>query len=356
MKSRNRPGVFGSLSFAFSVFFAFTPEAMSQSPAVGKSFDEIARSAAKEGRVRMASALQRDEEPLVLKGFYQKYPMIKVETARISGSASRERIFSEALGGLVEYDLVDISAEVQARFVKAGIVAGPFEWRRLFPNVQPLHFSPDGHFAAAGFSTHIIVYNPALVPPERVPRRWEDCLDPYWKGKFVVDTRPKTFAGLALEWGEKKTLEYVTRLKENNPIWKRGQTEALTHLAAGEYPMLCGSYYQSTHRIIRRDPKVKLAMSLPRELPSSMGETLAILKGAKNPNAALLLAGWLASAEGQRGYDEVGRGSPFVEGGEKWKLMQKAGAKIVFRGWEDNESEEAITKKIIAAWGFTGKM
>ena len=322
---------------------------------IGKTFDEVVKLAAKEGKIRMASGLQRDEESLVLKGFYQKYPAIKVESSRISGSASRERIFSEALGGVIEYDLVDVSSELQAKFVKAGIVAGPFAWRRLFPNVPERHFSPDGRFLAVGFSTHVIAYNPSVVPAEKVPKKWEDCLDPYWKGKFVVDARPKTLAGLALEWGDEKTLQYAGRLKANNPIWKRGQTEALTQLVAGEYPMICGAYYQSIHRVLRRDPKANLATSLPREVPSSMGESLAILKGAQNPNAALLLSGWLASAEGQKGYDKVGRGSPFVEGGDLAKLVQKSGAKIIFRGWEDNDSEEVITKKIIAAWGFTGK-
>lgn len=322
---------------------------------IGKTFDEVVKLAIKEGKVRMASGLQRDEEQLVLKGFAQKYPAIKIEASRMSGGASRERIFSESLGGVVEYDLVDVSSEVQAKFVKAGVVAGPFDWRRLFANVPERHVSPDGRFLAVGFSTHVLAYNPTLVPGERVPKKWEDCLDPYWKGKFVVDARPKTLAGLALEWGDEKTLQYAGRLKANNPIWKRGQAETLTQLAAGEYSMICGAYYQSTHRVLRRDPKANLAISVPREVPSSMGESLAILKGAQNPNAGLLVAGWLASAEGQKGYDKVGRGSPFVEGSELAQLIQKAGAKIIFRGWEDNDSEEAITKKIIAVWGFTGK-
>ena len=93
---------------------------------IGKTFDEVVKLAAKEGKIRMASGLQRDEDSLVLKGFSQKYPAIKIEAARMAGSASRERIFSEALGGVVEYDLVDVSSEVQSKFVKAGVVAGPF--------------------------------------------------------------------------------------------------------------------------------------------------------------------------------------------------------------------------------------
>jgi ABC-type Fe3+ transport system substrate-binding protein len=116
--------------------------------------------------------------------------------------------------------------------------------------------------------------------------------------------------------------------------------------------MICGAYYQSTHRILKLDPNAKLAMSLPPELPVGMGESPAVMKGAQSPNAAVLLAGWLASAEGQKGYDQIGRGSPFVEGTEKWKRMQKAGARPVFGGW-DAEYETAILEKITSAWGFS---
>lgn len=319
---------------------------------IGKNLEEIARLAAKEGKVRIASALERDEEALVFKGFYQKYPMVKVESARITGADAREKIFTEALGGLVEYDLADISSEVQAKFIKAGVVAGPFQWRNIFPNTNENQFSPNGYYASVGWSTHIVAYNPSLVPAERVPKKWEDCLNPYWKGKFVVDTRPKTLAALAIAWGEEKTLDFAARLKNNQPVWKRGQTEALTQVAAGEYAFICGSYYQSLHKIVRRDPKSKLALSFPSEVPAAIGEALAVMKGAQNPNAALLLAGWLASSEGQGGYDKIGRGAPFIEGSEKWKLMRKTGAKVIFRGWEDNDSEEAMTKKILAVWGF----
>jgi len=342
------------LQVAVALAFVAGVAAVCQSanpPPLGKSFEEIERSAIREGKVRMATALQRDEEPLVLKGFYQKYPMIKVEHTRVSGVARTERFFTEALAGLVEFDLYDVSDELKTKFVKAGLLAGPVEWRRFFPNVPPIHFSPDGYFVGVGFSTHVIAYNPALVPPDRVPKRWEDCLDPYWKGKFVVDTRARTFATLAHAWGDAKTLDYVTRLKNNQPIWKRGQSESLTQLAAGEYQMICGAYYQSIHRILKLDSRARLAMSLPPELPVGMGESPAVMKGAESPNAAVVLLGWLASAEGQKGYDQIGRGSPFLEGTEKWRRMQQVGARAVSGGWEA-EYETAMLEKISAAWGF----
>jgi hypothetical protein len=86
-----------------------------------------------------------------------------------------------------------------------------------------------------------------------------------------------------MAWGEEKTLQYVKRLKENQPIWKRGQTEALTQMAAGEFPMICGSYYQSLHRILRRDPKAKVAASIASPVSVGIGEALAVLRMRKIP-------------------------------------------------------------------------
>jgi len=333
--------------------FACFDSAWSQT--IGKNLDEITRLALKEGQVRFASALRDDEVDLVFKGFLQKYPKIKVEADRVRGSNSREKMLGEAIAGVVEYDVADISSELQDNFVKAGALAGPVQWRKLFPKINQRQVSPDNYFVGVGFGAHVIAYNSSLVPKNRIPKNWDDCLDPYWKGKFVVDTRPKTFAGLALAWGEEKTLHYIKRLKDNRPIWKRGQTEALSQLAAGEIAMICGSYYQSLQRILSRDPTAKLAAAFASPVSVGIGEALAVFKGAKNPNAAVLLTGWLASPEGQSGYDKIGRGSPFTEGGEKWKLIKAANAKVAFRGFEDNASEEEIIKKIVAVWGFTAK-
>ena len=346
------------LALTLMGILVFSPVTVSGQARIGKNLEEIKKLAVKEGKkgkVRMGSGLRPNEARMILKGFYRKYPGINVKATRVRGSDSRERILTEALGGLVEYDLVDVSAELQSKYIKAGVLAGPFELRRLFPRIPKIHLSPNGYFIAVGFGMHVIAYNPTLVPTDRVPKKWRDCLDPYWKGKFIVDTRPKTFATLFLGWGEAKTIEYVTQLKKNQPIWRRGQTASLALLAAGEFPMICGTYFQSINRILRRDPSANLAISIPDDVSVSMGETLAIMKGARSPNASLLLAGWLASPEGQEGYEKVGRGSPFVEGGEKRRLIREAGAKLIFRGWEEGGSEAAITKKIVSAWGFTGR-
>jgi iron(III) transport system substrate-binding protein len=345
-----------SLTSVFVTLLLFSQRADAQPAGFGKNFDEIVKLATKEGKVNVGSGLTAEEAPLVLKGFNQKYPKVKVDLTPVSGTARAEKLFNEVLAGVVEFDLYDVPAAMQNRFVKGGVLVGPIEWRKLLPNVPEHHISPDGFFNAAGFNLRIIGYNPSMVPANKIPKDWSDCLDPYWKGKIAVDVHPRFLSGLYKSWGEAKILEYAAQFKNNQPIWKQGQTEAVTQVASGEYPIMCGAHYATIYSILKSDPKAKLAMSLPKEVPVSLGEIMAITKGSPHPNAALLLAGWLASPDGQKAYDLVGRGSPFVKESEKWRLIQKSGSKTIFEGWDRPEYEPGIIKKIAATWGFpTGK-
>ena len=328
-------------------------DAIANPPGVGGSLDEVVKLAIKEGKVRFGSSPNSDEAKLVLDAFEKTYPKIKVEyTANLEGGVS-ERVLTEAIAGQVEYDLVNVPSAVQPNYKKANMLAGPFAWRSIFPKVPNEHFSGDNYLAVVSFVPRVIAYNTALVPSQQVPKSWQDCLDPYWKGKFLVRTRPHAFVSIWPAWGEEKTLQYVKRLKDNQPIWGSATyDESVIQVAGGEVPMMCGTNYTSVFNLLRRDPQAKIAAVFPTETPIGMGETIGVLKGAKNPNAAFLLAGWLASLEGQKGYEKNGRDSPFLEGTEMRKRLQKAGVKIVFGGWQDEEFATERTKKITAAWGL----
>jgi iron(III) transport system substrate-binding protein len=338
--------------FIIVCLMALPGRADAQAVQTGKTFDQIVELAKKEGEVRVATSWRRNNVPALTKGFREKYPMIEIKNTRVRGIASRERILNEAIGGVVEYDLVNVSGELRRQYIKADVLAGPIDWGSLYPNEDKVHFSPDGYFVASGFSRYVIAYNPTLVPKDKIPKKWDDCLDPYWKGKFVVLTRPRTFTGLYADWGEEKTIDFATRLKNNQPIWKGSQSGTLTHILAGEYPMVCGVGFHTVQRIMRRDSTAPLAFSVPPELPFNIGEAMAVMKGAKNPNAAVLLTGWLVSDEGQENYHLYGRSSPFTKGTAARKQVQESGAKIVWGGWDALDYEADTARKIIAAWGF----
>lgn len=345
-----RAQIIALITLAFTGLLIAPAEAASNLPGFGKSLEEIAKLAEKEGRVRIASGLDDEEGKKVIKKFNQRYPGIKVDATQVTG-AGNEKIFTELMAGTADYDAVNIPSELAPRYRKAGLSIGPFDWPMVAQQTPKEHFSPDGYFAAVGFITYVIAYNPSLVPADKVPKDWKQCLDPYWKGKFVVDTRPKPFTALYAAWGEKKTIEFARQLKENQPVWKRGQSESLNQIASGEHSMMCGSYYQSALRIMTRDAKAKLAVAFPLETPGHLTEIWTVVKGAKSPNAALLISGWLSSREGREEYDQLGIGSLFDQESRIAKLIQKAGAKAISGGWM--EDENIITQKIVSTWGLS---
>jgi ABC-type Fe3+ transport system substrate-binding protein len=238
------------------------------------------------------------------------------------------------------------------KYKKAGLLAGPFDWKTLF-GIRDGYISPDRYFVGAGGSTDAIVYNSKLVPPERVPRRYEDCLDPYWKGKFVVDSRGGSFVRLYPLWGKERLVDFARRLAANSPIWIAGNSEAVTLIANGEHPMMCGAFFSSSMRIVSRAPTTPLRLVIPREVGANLYATIAVAKNARYPNAALLLAGYLASDEGQKSYRGVFRDSPFDEGSEFGKRIKEAGAKVVLSGWDFTPAQETeIANSLLQAWGF----
>jgi ABC-type Fe3+ transport system substrate-binding protein len=338
-------GLLSLLLLAVPTFPASLP------PRLGSSLDQVEKLAAKEGSVNIVASLDGDEIEIVLEGFKKKYPGIKVNYTTATGIDSGERILTEALSGHVEFDVVKVVYELQSKYIKSGTLAGPIDWTKFFPKTPKEHMSPQGYLAGGSFYPRVIAYNPTLVPPDRVPRKWEDCLDPYWKGKLVVDVRPATWIALYPAWGEQKVLDFVKKLKENNPIWERGMSKSITMLASGEYAMICGTSYPSIRGVLRKDPEAKLKIAWPSEVPVGLNEALGIMTGAKNPNAGLLLVGWLASADAQRGYDKIGRGSPFLDGTDAQREFQKAKVKAIFSGWNEGEYAPGLTKKITAIWG-----
>ena len=335
---------------------AFYPFGFAVSPAVkgvDATLDKIVALAKKEGKVRVCTSdPDESDAEKFFTSFKQKYPGITVEYTRCRGSESRERILNELLGGQVDYDLLHISDELIPKYQKAGLLAGPFDWKGIF-GIRDIFVSPDRYLVAAGSSTYAILYNTKQVPKDRVPRDWADCLDPYWRGKFIVDTRANSFSSLYPSWGKGKLIDYARKLAGNKPVWGRGNTENMSKVIAGEFPMMCGAYLSSALRTISRDPGVPLGIIIPKQVPVGLFATFAVVKGAHHPNAALLLAGYLASDEGQKTYRVLFRDSPFDEGSETGRRIKEAGAKILFAGWDFTpEQENQVVRWLLEAWGL----
>ena len=323
------------------------------------SRDEIVAKAKKEGAVKVLSGLDPSIYPSIMEGFKKKYPFLKIEMIEITGPDSAQRFIMELKSGSRnDFDMAHASTEFYPEYIP---FAKKFDLLGMAENgvlrIPPKMVDPKQRtLAAVGSAVSVVAYNKDLMPPDKVPNRWEDFLKPEFKGrKFVVDMRPHAFAaypacpqeGLGLEW----MLKYARGLRDQNPIWSRGHSRALTSILAGEYAIHSGTHYQSVMRAMAKDPTGKLQFKMVEPVPVRLTELEFVLASAQRPYAALLFIEHEASAEGQDIIDKQDFvGSIFYPGSNMSKTIQ--GKKLCINGFADFHNSSKWMAMAVEAFGF----
>ena len=210
---------------------------------------------------------------------------------------------------------------------------------------------PDRFAVSVGNNTAGIIYSKRKVPKDRIPKKWSDCYDPYFKGKLSVDVRPDHMISVWGGYGEEWTLEFAKKLKANDPRWIRGNTQATLLVAAGELLISCPASRGSWYRQWSRKKNFPVEFVFP-EGPIVGGRDLLLspMKGAGSPYTAILLTGWIAS----KGvvYIDSGRETIFHPGTKLGKELKESNREIKIQSWDSIETSAARQQKILELWGF----
>jgi ABC-type Fe3+ transport system substrate-binding protein len=155
----------------------------------------------------------------------------------------------------------------------------------------------DGKMAYTSNVVYTVAFNNKLAKEADAPSNWADILDERYKGKGVSSTflLPRLIGGLGLAWGEEKTLQFARDIVARmNLLLTRAPRESL--LQSGERLYAFGEI----DSLIRAVAAEGLPVSQVVPQPVVVGQFGAtIMKNAPHPNAARLLAGFLATAEGK---------------------------------------------------------
>jgi iron(III) transport system substrate-binding protein len=84
-----------------------------------------------------------------------------------------------------------------------------------------------------------MAYNTKILKEEEIPKRWEDLLDPKWKGRMTMSDAASS--GGALHWyaAMRKTYgkSFLERLSKQNVLIRTGGGDVVNTLIAGERPL-----------------------------------------------------------------------------------------------------------------------
>ena len=324
------------------------------------SRDAIVAKARKEGRVKSLSSLENDVHPHLIESFRKKYPFLVVEMVDIQGPDAAQRFVMEMKAGTVrEWDIANVSTDFYPEyppFAKKFDILGMAEHGIL--KISPKMIDPQHrNFVSLTTGISVPVYNKNLISEEKVPNRWEDFLKPEFKGKkFLVDLRPHVFAafpacpkeGLGPEW----TMKLARGLRDQEPVWFRGNSRGISAIQSGEYSLHFAIHYQSVVRAMQKDRAGALQLKIIEPVPVRDSSFETILSSAPHPYAALLLLEHEASPEGQnlvdKYYPQVA--SVHSPGSHLSRLLK--GKKLCVNDFETFHNSAKWMAQAVEAFGF----
>jgi ABC-type Fe3+ transport system substrate-binding protein len=350
--------LFGAQAFAASASPSLL-KAKQDAEAQGFSFetnrDDIIAKAKKEARLRVLSSLDPGSFKPMAESFRKKYPFIDIQIHEITGTEALQRHLLELKTGTVkDWDVLHASEDFYNDFANQALkidILGMAEQGVL--SIHPKMVDPANRtIVAVASGLCAVAYNKDRVPAERVPNQLEDVLKAEFKGKkMMVDVRPHCMAALMAGQGEEWVINYARKIKEQDPVWVRGNTRALTAISVGEYSMHQLTNYHSCVRATRKDKSKSLVCKVIEPVSIRIQESDFIAKNAASPSAGLLFIEHQASPEGQKVLDEVEpMKSSLFSGGEVSKLLQ--GKKLSVNDFRTYHKTPNWMKMIIEAYGF----
>jgi iron(III) transport system substrate-binding protein len=319
------------------------------------SRDEIIAKARQEGRLRALVQLEGSSSQIT-KAFNKKYPFINVHLEDSGGPEAHHRFIRELqVGAKTEWDVLNPAIEIYPDYlphVKKIDILGMAE--RGVLQIPTKMIDPSSrNIVISAQAIGVVAYNKERISEERAPNTWDDFLKPELKGrKFLVDIRPHGLTPLAVGLGEEWLVKYAQGLRQQEPIWFRSQTTAITGIAAGEFTLHQLTNYHSCMRVRKKNPQKVLVCKVIEPIPVRPLIAQAVVNNAPHPNSALLFLEFLASPEAQRIMDEnePHRSSMYVPGSELEKIVR--GKKVAVVDTENIHLVSKWMKMIVEAFGF----
>lgn len=253
-----------------------------------------------EGAITLYTSIaEKDLKPLI-EPFEKKYG-VKVSTWRASGDSVMNRTLNETKAKRYNVDVVHagtVELEVLHREKMLQAVASP-HFADLMPGSVPNH----KEYATTIYSMWVQAYNTGSVKKADLPKTYQDLLDPKWKGRLGYEVENiDWFVTVVQSMGEAKGLQYFRDLATTNGISvRKGHTNLTNMVAAGEVPVALTVYNYMPEQLKKKGAPIDWTVLQPAVV---RGNSVGVMKNAKNPAAAALFMDYLLG-EGQQIYADL---------------------------------------------------
>ena len=287
---------------------------------LGPDREQILLAGAKsEGKVVWYTSLAGGSYKAIIDAFEAKYPGVKVEVYRATGSDLVTRIMEEANARRNIVDTVESTGEVLVALREGKLLAlfnSPY--LRNYPPAAKQRADKELYYWATARESYVgFGYNKSKLPPSAVPSNFDGLLNPELKGRFALGTGGSgaEMIGAMLKV---KGDAFVKKLKgQEIRLFSLGAPAIRDQVASGEIE---SAPVFKTHALEASEKGAPIEW-LPMDIvPTHVGATVVMAKPS-HPRAALLMADFLISPDGQRVLERFKYGSAAKEYGfKRWYL------------------------------------
>ncbi len=257
-------------------------------------------------KLKVYTAFEPEQLDPYKKAFEKAHPDIELQWVRDSTGIITARLLAEkanpqadAVWGLAASSLMILDQQDMLEpYAPKGIEAIKPKFKS--DKTPPTWVGADAWMAA-------VCYNTAEAKKGDLPKpaTWQDLLRPEYKGKIVMPNPASsgtgflTVSGWIQTMGEEAAWAYMDKLNENIAAYTHSGSKPCKQAAAGEYPLGISIEYTGASLKSKGAP---IEVILPEEGSGWDMEATAILKGAKNMEAAKALADWAVTPEANELY------------------------------------------------------
>jgi len=271
-------------------------------PALNAADDKTVELAKKEGRVNFYTSMGAEESKQVADAFHAKYPFIRVDITRLGSEKLIQRVITESRAGSNLFDAVTNSGMEIYLLGKMGLLG-----RHMTPEFSSFMADardPTGRWADMYSNLRMFAYNTKLVPKDKIPKRFEDLLDPAWKGQIgFPEGQYSWFATMLKVMGEERGRKFFQGLARQELSFRGAQVLVTQMIAAGEFSI--GFVYDTqVLRFKKRGAPIDIA---PLPFVTKNIHPLALAAKSPHPNAGKVFIDYVLSKEGQLLIKNMGR-------------------------------------------------
>ena len=264
------------------------------------SVEEFAKA---EGEVVFYSSLNNEQIVTLREAFQKKYPFLKVDFFRGTSDRVLQKIITEAQAGRHSVDVFSSAGFQLYSLKEKGLTASHTVEE---PAVFPKGFrDAEGHWTNLHSLYLSMGYNTMLIATQGAPKRYEDLLEPKWKGKIGFNIRDvEWFVNMLRLKGRESGLDFMRKLAAQRPSYYEAHNLLAQLLAAGEFAAVVDTYAHILAREKARGAPVQWVLVEP---VITYLHPVAIARSSPHPNSGRLFINFLLSREGQTMLSAQGR-------------------------------------------------